>query len=239
MSEKVPAKQKPENGFLNIIFNILIPVFILNKGSRLMGPLPALLIALAFPLGYGAYDLFKRRKTNALSILGLLNVTVTGSLALYGLHGIWFSIKEAAFPALIGLFVFGSAFTRKPFIETLLMNPSIMRTDLIQEKLTANGNTENFHRHMRMATFGLTLSFIFSAVCNFILAERIFLPIDSALDAAQQNVMLNEQIAQMTTWAMVVVMVPSVIFLLGIFWYLLRGIHKFSGLTTDQILIDN
>jgi hypothetical protein len=165
------------------------------------------------------------------------NVSVTGSLALYGLHGFWFAVKEAAFPGLIGLFVLGSAFTRKPFIETLLMNPTIMDTGLIQQKLTASSNTENFHMHMRKATVGLTLSFVFSAVCNFILARRIFLPIDSALEAAQQSILLNEQIAKMTTWAMVVVMVPSVIFLLGIFWYLLKGIKKFTGLTTDEIIL--
>lgn len=232
-----PAKTKPENGFLNIIFNILIPVLILNKGSKIIGPLYGLIVALAFPLGYGAYDLFKRRKFNALSVLGLLNVGVTGSLALYGLHGIWFSVKEAAFPALIGIFVLGSAFTRKPFIETLLMNPTVMDTDLIQQKLTATSNTENFHNHMRKATVGLTLSFFLSAVLNFILAERVFLPIDGTLEAGQQSVLLNEQIAQMTTWSLAVVMIPSVIFLLGIFWYLLKGIQKFTGLTTDEIIL--
>ena len=117
---KEPAK---ENAFLNLIFNIALPVFILNKLSKTIGPLNALILALAFPLAYGAYDLIKRKKVNAFSILGLLNVSLTGGLALMGLNGFWFAVKEAAFPALVGCFVLGSAFTKKPFIETLFLNP--------------------------------------------------------------------------------------------------------------------
>lgn len=235
VSTTKPAQQ--ENGFLNILFNVLLPVFILNKGSKLMGPLPALILAVSLPLAYGLYDLRKRRKINPLSILGLLNVMVTGGLALSRLNGIWFAVKEAAFPALVGIFVFASAFTRRPFIETLLMNPSVMDTDLIQKKLEERGHVQDFHDHMRKATMGLTLSFLFSAVLNFVLARYIFLDIDPTLDQVATDIVLNEQIAKMTTWSMVVIMVPSMAFLLAIFWYLLKGIQKFSGLTTDQIII--
>ncbi len=229
--------QRPENGFLNIIFNIILPVLILNRGTKFIGPLWALLLALSFPLGYGAYDLIKRRKTNVFSILGLLNVSVTGSLALLGLHGIWFSVKEAAFPSLVGLFVFGSAFTKKPFIEVLFMNPAVMNVDRLHQKLRENKKESEFHQHMKKATMFLCLSFGFSAICNFILAERIFLPIDPALAASEQSIILNSQIATMTSWSMAVIMVPSILFLLGVFWYLLKGIKEFSGLTTDDIIV--
>ncbi|WP_374030368.1 VC0807 family protein [Bdellovibrio bacteriovorus] len=114
--QEAPPK---ENGLLNIVFNIVLPVLILNKLSKFIGPFWALVLALAFPLGYGAYDLIKRKKFNAFSALGLLNVLLTGGLALLGLHGFWFAVKEAAFPALVGLFVLGSAFTKK----TIHRNP--------------------------------------------------------------------------------------------------------------------
>lgn len=229
-------KAKPENGFLNILFNIILPVFILNKLSKVIGSFWALVLALAFPLGYGGYDLFKRRKTNAMSILGLLNVALTGGLALAGLTGIWFAVKEAAFPALVGLFVLGSAFSKKPFIETLFLNPAMMKVDLLESQLQQRGHQKEFHEHLRKATMWLSLSFAFSAVCNFVLASRIFTDIDSTLSAEMQSNLLNEQIAQMTTWSMAIIMVPSMIFLLGIFWYLLKGIKEFSGLRTEDLL---
>lgn len=209
---------------------------ILNKLTKHIGPMNALVLALAFPLIYGIYDLLKRKKVNAFSVLGLLNVGLTGGLAVIGIHGFWFAVKEAAFPALVGLFVLGSAFTKKPFIESLFLNPGVMKVDLLEEKLKEHGKQAEFHDHMRKATMWLSLSFAFSAVLNFILARKIFLDIDSTLAADAQSVILNEQIAKMTTWSMAIIMVPSMIFLLGIFWYLMKGVKAYAGLNTDELL---
>jgi hypothetical protein len=230
------AHQKPENSWLNLIFNILLPVLILNKLTKHIGPFNALVLALAFPLIYGVYDLLKRKKVNAFSILGLLNVGLTGGLAVVGIHGFWFAVKEAAFPSLVGLFVLGSAFTKKPFIESLFLNPGVMKVDLLEEKLKEHGKQAEFHEHMRKATMWLSLSFAFSAVLNFVLARKIFLDIDANLAAEAQSVILNEQIAKMTTWSMAIIMVPSMIFLLGIFWYLMKGVKEYAGLNTDELL---
>ncbi len=228
--------KSPENAFLNLLFNIVLPVLILNKGSAHFGAFPALLIALAFPASYGLYDVIKRRKVNFLSILGLLNVGVTGSLALTGLGGIWFAIKEAAFPALIGLFVAGSAFTEKPFIRTLVLNPQAMNWPLVDEKLKALQRESEFLRLLKNATFLLAGSFAISAILNFWLALRIFLPLDPGLSTEQRSVLLNEQIAQMTSVGMGVIFIPSVLILMGILFYLFRGITKTTGLTLQEIL---
>ncbi len=235
-NQKTPKK---ENSFLNLLFNIVLPVLILNKLSKVIGPFWALILALAFPLGYGAYDLVQRRKFNAFSALGLLNVLLTGGLALMGLHGFWFAVKEAAFPALVGAFVLGSAFTKKPFIESLFLNPTLMKVDLLEDRLKQNGKQVEFHDHMRKATIWLSLSFAFSAVCNFVLARRIFINIDTTLPAETQNTVLNEQIAEMTTWSMAIIMLPSMIFLMGIFWYLMHGIKQYSGISTEELLKEN
>jgi len=233
--EKMPIP-KQENPWLNLVFNILLPVLILNKLSKFVGPMWALVLALAFPLGYGAYDLIKRKKTNPLSVLGLLNVLLTGGLAVLGIHGIWFAVKEAAFPTLVGLFVLGSAFTKKPFIETLFLNPAVMKVDLLQERLRTNQKEAAFHLHMRSATMWLALSFAFSAVLNFVLARKIFLDIDGTITPEAQSLVLNDQIAQMTTWSMAVILVPSMLFLMGIFWYLIRGIRQNTGLSMEELM---
>jgi len=235
MSESVKKPQN-EHTFLNIVCNIVLPIFILNKGHQFLTPLYSLLIALAFPLGYGLFELAKKRKFNMFSLLGLLNVGFTGGLALSGLGGIWFAIKDAAFPGLIGLFVFGSAFSKSPFIQTLFLNPSVIKIELLEEKLHENSSQEKFRLHIKKATFLLSLSFLFSAILNFILAQRIFLPINEALPSDQRSILLNEQIAKMTSTSLFVIMVPSIIFMLGLFWYLFRGIHKLTGLKTEEII---
>ena len=113
----------PDNAFLNLFFNIVVPVVVLNRLSKPFGAVEALLLALSSPLIYGAYDLYRKRKINYLSILGLINVSVTGSLAILNLDGPWFWVKEAAFPLLVGIFVFASRWTARPFIQTLILNP--------------------------------------------------------------------------------------------------------------------
>jgi hypothetical protein len=230
------AEPKQENAILNLLFNIAIPVMILNKASAKLGALNALIIALAFPLIYGLLDLYRKRKWNPFSLLGFTNVLVTGSLAVAGLGGIWFSIKEAFFPLLIGIFVWISSIRGKPFIKTFLLNPHTMQLDLIEEKLKQNQKENEFHRHLQFSTKLLACSFFLSAVLNFVLAERIFLPLDAGLDAEAKSQVLNHQIAEMTTYSSFVIVVPSIFFLMFILWHLLKGIRALTGLQTDQIL---
>ena len=54
---------KPEHPWANLIFNVLIPVLILHKLSPRIGALPALLLGLSFPLGYGIYEFVRRKKS--------------------------------------------------------------------------------------------------------------------------------------------------------------------------------
>ena len=230
------SHNKQENGLLNILINVVIPVMILNKLSVRLGPAQALLLALSFPIAYGVWDFIKRHKTNWFSILGLINVSVTGSLALLGLDGLWFCIKEAIFPGLIGCFVIVSSFTNKPFVESLLMNPQLMDLDRISEKLSTLGNELKFTQHMKNSTRLLSISFFVSAVLNFVLAERIFIPLDTSLDATARSIALNEQIAQMTSYAMMVILLPTMLFLVFILWHLMKGIRKLTGLKTDEFL---
>jgi hypothetical protein len=104
-----------ENPFVNIAFNILLPVVILQQVSKRLGdqgPLIALILALAFPIGYGAWDYLKNRHKNYVSLFGLASVIFTGGFALMHLEGIWFAVKEAAFPGLMAIGVAISAYSR-------------------------------------------------------------------------------------------------------------------------------
>jgi hypothetical protein len=168
--------------------------------------------------------------------LGFTNVMVTGSLAVAGLGGMWFSIKEAFFPLLIGLFVWFSSMRANPFIKSFLLNAHTMHIDLINEKLRTNQKEDEFLKHLQFSTKLLACSFFLSATLNFFLAQRIFLPLDPNLDGEAKSQLLNQQIAQMTTWSAMVIVVPSILFLMAILWHLLKGIRALTGLQTDEIL---
>lgn len=224
-----------ENPWISLIANIVLPVVILNKLSETLGPAKALVLALAFPLAYGGWDLWRRKKVNFISLLGILNTLITGGLALLGVAGLWFAVKEAAFPLLLGIFIFASAGTSKPAIGLLLLNPNVFHLDRLQQRVKDLGAEGDFKALVISSTRWLAGSFFLSAVLNFVLASRIFLPIPQDLDEGARSIRLNEQIADMHQWSFLVILAPSMIFLMSIFYVVVRRLKQITGLRDDEI----
>ncbi|MFN3455680.1 MAG: VC0807 family protein, partial [Pseudobdellovibrio sp.] len=226
-------------GLVSILVNIIIPVYILNKGSKLgLTPQNALIIALAFPLAGGIYSIVKEKKMNFISLLGLINILISGTLSLLALGGIWFAIKEALFPLLIGVFVLFSSFGKSPFFETLFLQPAAFDTDKIQKILKENNQELSFKELMKKSTQWLSLSFLMSAILNFSLALYIFKPLDESLPLEQRQDILNQQLGQMTAYSMGVILIPSMIFLGVILYFTFKKIKDLTGLSTEDILIN-
>lgn len=228
---------KPENPFLNILFNILIPVLILNKGHKWgLDPKTAVIIALAFPLFFTLKSLIQTKKVGFIPLLGLLNVLVSGTLTLLTLGGIWFALKEAAFPLLIGVFVFISAYTKSPFFESLFMNPSTFDVEKLDQHLETPEKEADFHSLMKKSSVYLSVSFIMSAVLNFALALVIFSPLDPTLPEVEKQALLNEQLSQMTLYSLAVILIPSMIFLGAILYFTFKKINQITGLKMEELL---
>jgi hypothetical protein len=239
MTDTKPPEKTPEtkdNALVNILFNVVIPVFILNKGSERLGAPTALLLALAFPIAFGIWDSRRRKQINMISVLGVINVSITGGLALTGLGGLWFCAKEAAFPALIGAFVAFTAWGKKPFIQTMLINPQAMNIDLIDQKISERGAQNEFQSLLKKSTLMLAASFFVSSILNYIVALRVFLPFESSLSSEAKAQILNQQIAQMTSLSLLSIMLPSMIILMLVLFYLLNRLGKITGLTMNELM---
>ena len=61
------SSKKNHNFFSNLLFNIVIPTLILTKasGDDMLGPTLGVIVALAFPLAFGLWDLKTAGKVNA------------------------------------------------------------------------------------------------------------------------------------------------------------------------------
>ena len=226
----------PENPFLSLAVNILLPVVILNKGGPHFGAQTTLLIALCFPLIYGAQDWIRRRHKNYVSLLGLINILVTGGLALQGLTGIWFAIKEAALPLMLGLLVLGSAWTKSPAAKILFCNPHVLNMSLIEERLLALAREMDYQKILRKTTLWLSISFFISAAANFALAVYIFKDIDTALPAEEQMQILNNQLAQMTWMAFAVIALPLMIFSGVLIYFFLKRVSALIEVPVDSLM---
>lgn len=232
------TKSNTNTGFSHILINIILPVYILNKGTKWgLTPTNALVLALALPLFSGIYSIFKNKKMDFISLLGLLNILISGTLSLMALGGIWFALKEALFPLLIGVFVLFSSFGKAPFFESLFLNPAAFDVEKINAKILETNNESNFKNLMRKSTQLLSLSFLMSAFLNFFLALRIFTPLSETLTTEQKQDLLNQQLGQMTVYSLGVILVPSIIFLGAILFYTFKRMTVLTGLTTNDLFI--
>ena len=114
--------------WVDLLVSIIIPSVILMKfsGDQHLGSVNALILGLAFPLGWGLFELIRYHKKNFIAVLGLVSVGLTGGIGLLELDAGWLAIKEAAIPAIIGLAVLASTRTKYPLVRTLLYNPNVL-----------------------------------------------------------------------------------------------------------------
>lgn len=231
-------KSDSSNSFFSIFLNIIIPVYILNNGVKYgLNAKSALIVALAFPLFGGLYSIIKDKKVNFISLLGLLNILISGTLSILTLGGIWFAVKEALFPLLIGIFVYFSSWGKSPFFETLFLNPAAFDTKSIQDKLAENNHNNDFKNLMKKATQWLSVSFLMSAILNFFLALYIFKPLSDVLSTEEKQNLINQQLSQMTLYSLFVIMIPSIIFLGAILYFSIQKIKVMTGLKTEELFL--
>lgn len=225
------ATHKPRP-LVDLLVSIVAPSVILMKfsGEQDLGATTALIIALALPLGWGLFELIKYRKFNFIALLGLISVLLTGGIGLLKLDTQWLAVKEAAIPALIGIAVLISTRTRYPLIKTLLFNPSVMEIEKIKHKLHELGNTAAFDASLLKATYLLSITFFFSAVMNYILAKWIV--ISPAGSSA-----FNEELGRLTLLSYPMIAIPSMLMMMGIFYFLWRTIRDMTGLTLEQVMV--
>ncbi len=219
------------NPLIELLITLVIPALILMKlsGPEHLGAVPALLLALAFPLTWGALDWVRRKKLNLFAALGLVSVLLTGGIGLLQLDTQWLAVKEAAIPGLIGLAVIASTRTRYPLIRTLLFNPTLVDVARVRQHLEARGTAQAFEARLRFATWALGGTFFFSAAMNYLLATWI-------VTSPAGSPAFNEELGRLTLMSYPMIAIPSMLMMMAVLYYLARTIHKLTGLKLTDVL---
>jgi len=234
MSEQATSptpEKRPENLWVNLLFNIVVPAVILTTLSKpeRLGPVWALVIGVSLPLGYGIYDLIVRRKWNFFSILGLISILLTGGLGLLGISPFWFAVKEAAIPLTFGLAVLGSLFTPYPLVRTFLYNDKMINVARVDAELNQRHHHQTFDQLLQTSTYLLAGAFLLSAVLNFGLARYIIKSPGGTPEFAAE-------LGKMTALSWPVISIPVLVVMVFALWRLIGGIRKLTGLDLDDIL---
>ncbi|QJD59567.1 MFS transporter [Pseudomonas sp. gcc21] len=227
--EKIP-QHKPRP-MVDLLVSIVIPSVILMKfsGEDDLGAAQALVLALAFPICWGLFELVRYRKFNFIAMLGVISVFLTGGIGLMELDPKWLAIKEAAVPGLIGVAVLVSTRTSYPLIRTLLYNDRVLNVRRVNERLEERGLMDIFELRLLKATYFLAGTFFFSSLANYTLAKWIV--VSPAGTSA-----FNEELGRMTLVSYPVIAIPSMVMMMAILFYLWRTIHGLTGLKMEDIV---
>ena len=239
--ENAKSPPQQENALLNIGLNVLVPTLLMSKGPKMeviqsmaatVGMKPgvfAMMVALVFPVAYGIYDFYARKKYNFFSILGFCSVLLTGMMTLFEVPKEWIAVKEAAIPALFGIAVLASLATKKPLVRLFIYNDQVMQTDKVDAILQERNNKGAFDKLLVNCTYLLAFSFFLSAVLNFVLA-KVFIQSETGTEA------FTQEMGKMTFWSYIIILVPSMAIMIFILYRLIHGIHALTGLKMEEFL---
>ncbi|MGD8176467.1 VC0807 family protein [Marinimicrobium sp. ARAG 43.8] len=232
-STQVGPNPKRESLLANLLLNIVVPTLILTKfsGEEHLGIKWGIVVALAFPLIYGARDFLVRRQFNVFSALGFFSILLTGGISLLELDPQYIAIKEAAIPGLIGIATLVSLKTRYPLVRTFLYNDKVLKVDKVSSALREHDNELAFEKTLQTASYLIAGSFFLSSLLNYILAKVI-------LQSPPGTVAFNEELGKMTALSFPVIAVPAMLVMMLALFYLFRRIRHLTQLTLEDVIND-
>lgn len=216
---------------VEVAVTLLIPALILMQLSDpgKLGPVHALLAALALPVGWGLWMLAREGRFNLFAALGVVSILLTGGIGLLELDNRWLAVKEAAIPGMLGLIVTGSALTRYPLVRVLLYTPVLLDVKKIEAALAARGNEAAFAARLRTATWLLAGSFFVSSAMNYLLASAI-------VTSPAGSAAFNEELGRLTLLSYPMIALPATLMMAGILYYLARNVRRLAGLKLEEAL---
>jgi len=227
------SQSPPQNHpIVDLLLTIILPSLALewlSKPDRL-GPLGALLVASALPIGFGIWCWRQKRGLNFFSVFGLIAVILTGGLGLLNLNAVWFAAKEAAFPIILGLAFPLSHYFGVPLIKDLLLNPQVINHRVLNEALDTGDKERTFHSLLGKASWGMLVTTFLSAVANFALALHL---IGATAPGSEGYV---KAIGRLNWVGFIIIGIPLLAITIVLLIWLLHRICSLTGLEREDLM---
>ena len=246
-------RNNKENPLLSLFFNIFIPVIILKNGDKWFSIIIShfqefewiyykLIIieissvvffaALIFPVTYFLYDLFKRKHINLISILGFINILLTGGIGIlgpkFGLSKNWFIFKEGSLPTIIALGLIGMRKYKPESFNNILLNEHLFDNEKIKNSIN-NDAQGQFEYLVNKAGYYFIAGFFISSIIQFALASLIVV-------SNPGEPSFSKEVSTMTWVSYFAVLFPTMLILGKAYFGLINGIEKITGLDKEDFL---
>jgi hypothetical protein len=214
---------------LNLLINVIIPTVIMIRFSDEdeLGGLGAMLVALAFPLCFGVYNMWKDRKIGWIPVLGIVSILLSGGFNLLKFPPEWIAVKEASIPFVLAMAILVSAWIGKPLARIFL--DQMLDREAVDAALAERGNRDEYEKRTSIATYLLAFAFFLSSALNFVHARII-------VTSDPQTPEYTREIGRMTGLSFPVITIPVMIVLMGTIIYIMMTVSKLTGLEAEQVI---
>jgi len=189
-------------------------------------------IALICPVIYFFYDLLNRKNINLISILGFINILLTGGIGIFGakfgLSKNWFIFKECMLPIIIGLVLIIMSKYRQSSFNNILLNEVLFDNDKIRISIKEDMQYE-FEYIVRKAGYYLIGGFFISSIIQFTLASLIVV-------SSPGESSFNKEVSTMTWVSYIAVLLPTMLIVGKGYLGLISDIEKITGLKKEEFL---
>lgn len=188
---------------LDLVFGLLIPIFILSRLSEPLGAIPAYLLAALIPVGWVTLDLlFITRRFNFITSFLAMNAILRGVLAFWFVDGVQYALKDSAPSLLLAVLFGGSLLVGRPLLYYFSAQALDPRTEEQSRMLDRFLSEGSIRKSLWYTTAALTVVSLVTTAANFFLNLEI-------VTAAFGTDEFNAQVARANAIARVAIAIPE------------------------------
>lgn len=228
------TKQSKARSFLlspsaQLVGGFVIPTIILlmlSSASKL-GPIGAMLLALAFPVALELYGLAVKRKPSLMSIVAIVGILLIGLISVLGLSKDWLAVRRSAIYAVGAAALFIIARFRPALIEKGL--DRILEMEGVRSATRKNKTEAQLLRYTVNASYVLVIILAFIAIASYILTI-VF------ITAPTGSSEFNAQYAELRILSIFAITAPFIIAVTATLIYLINKFEKLTGISAEDLI---
>lgn len=216
----------------DLLMTLVVPSMVLewlSKPDRL-GPVWALVVASALPIGFGVWCWRQKKGVNFFSVFGLIAVILTGGLGILNLDAKWFAAKEALFPVILGLAFPLSHRFGTPLIKELLLNPQVINHAALSRALDTDPKRRAYEGLLMRASWGMLGATFLSAGANYTLALHL---LEGKQPGSEPYV---QAIGKLNWMGFIVIGIPLLVITVALLIWFLKRLGALTGLERDDLM---
>jgi hypothetical protein len=233
MSINSPAPRSRRSLLLSsntqLIAGFAIPTFVLlyfSDESRL-GPLWAMMLALAFPLALELYSLRIRRKPSVMSLLAIVGILFVGAISLLGLSEGWLALRRSLIYIVGALVVLILLRFKREIINKAIAQ--VVDMDVVYNAAKKKGTPHTWiTRHINRVIYLLSAFLLLVGIATYIVTI-VFITAPAGTSE------FNAQYAQLRVMSIIFTTIPLLAGVVGLLMYMVYGLEKMTGVKAEDL----